>query len=198
MDYSLITHVLPNAVPINDHSYALDTRTCKALQAYATMEEADIPDEIRIGRVMELMLESYSLRELKRHPEDTAEVYSAIADFLKGWPEERKQGKRKAEEIFSYTEDHALIVAAFRQAYGISLKELKAMHWWEFLALLSGIPDSTALSRIMGIRAMEIDPKEPPKVKTAKRKAKEAVALKRKGGREKTGEEIISDAFAGL
>ena len=198
MDYSLITHVLPDAFEVNGHSYGLDTRTCRALQAYATLEEEDIPDEVRIGRVIELMLTPAARYALRRNIGDSAEVYSRIAGFLRGWPEDRKPGKRKAEEVFSYTEDHALIVAAFRQAYGIGLKELKEMHWWEFLALLSGIPDSTVLSRIMGIRAMDIDPKEPPKVKAAKRKAKEAAALKRKGGRAKTGEEIISEAFAGL
>ena len=201
MDFSLIIHRLPASAEANTREYELDTRTMKALQAYAVIEEDDetIPEEVKLSKVMALMLSPRASLKLAKHPEDAAEVYRKIADFLRGWPEEpRKAGRHKAEEIFSYSEDHALIVAAFRQAYGISLDELRAMHWWEFRALLSGIPEDTSLSKIMGIRAMEIDPKEPPKVKAAKRNAKEAAALKRKGGRAKTGEEILSDAFAGL
>lgn len=201
MDYSLITHRLPENIAVNGRTYKLDTRTMKALQAYAVMTEDDdtIPEEVKVSKVMELMLDAPSVFLLAKNPKDTAEAFQKIADFLRGWPEEeRKPGRHKPEEIFSYSEDHALIVAAFRQAYGISLAELKELHWWEFRALLAGIPDSTMLSKIMGIRAMEIDPKEPPKIKAAKRSAKEAAALKRKGGRAKTGEEILSDAFAGL
>lgn len=201
MDYSLITHRLPENIAVNGRTYKLDTRTMKALQAYAVMAEDDetIPEEVKLSKVIALMLDAPSSFLLARNPEDTAKVYAKIADFLNGWPEEpRKPGKHKAEEIFSYSEDHALIVAAFRQAYGVSLEELREMHWWEFRALIAGIPEGTTLSRIMSIRSMEIDPKEPPKIKTAKREAKEAAALKRKGGRAKTGEEILSDAFAGL
>ena len=201
MDYSLVTHELKRAISVEGRQYKLDTRTIRALQAYAVMAEEDetIPDEVRTGRILELMLDTSSLFKLRKNPEDAAELYRGIASFLQGWPEEgRKPGKHSPEEIFSYSEDHALIVAAFRQAYGIDLVSLRNLHWWEFRALLQGIPDTTVLSRVMGIRAMDIDPKDPPKVKVAKNRAKAAVAIKRKGGREKTGEDIISDAFSGL
>lgn len=201
MEYSIITHALPQYVEAGGKKLDLDTRTCRALQALAVIGEEDIPAEIRIWRVLELMLAGHSFIALKTppRPEDAAEAYEAVSGFLRGWPEDRKPAGKRPEEIFSFSEDHALIVASFRQAYGISLRELKALHWWEFRALLRGIPEGTSLSAVMGIRSMEIDAKDPPKVKTAKRKAKAAVALRHTaGGRAKTGEEIVSDAFASL
>ncbi len=200
MDYSLITHKLPANISIADRTYTLDTRTAKALQAYAIMAEDDeaIPFEVRAGEIIELMLDAPSSFLLMRNKGDTAELFRRISDFLNGWPRDDRRNGSKGKDIFSFEFDHALIVAAFRQAYGISLSELKSMHWWEFMALLQGIPDCTVLSRVMGIRSMDIDPKDPPKVKKAKRNAKAAVAITRKGGREMTGEDIVSQAFAGL
>ena len=199
MDYSLITHTLEESITVNGRVYRLDTRTTKALQAFAITEEDDetIPDEVRISKVISIMLDHQSSLLLAHHTADTMNVYRSITAFLKGWPQDEKK-KSEKESVFSFAEDHALIVAGFRQAYGVSLAELKSMHWWEFRALLMGMPEETVLSSTMRIRTMDIDPKEPPKVKAAKRKAKEAVALKRTGGRAKTGEEIISDAFRGL
>lgn len=54
--------------------------------------------------------------------------------------------------------DGDFIVAAFQQAYGIDLTE-GDMHWHRFKALLNGLPEGTALSRIMGYRAYETPPK---------------------------------------
>ena len=198
MDFSLITHHLVDTITVEGRSYQLSTKTMKALQAFAVLDEADIPEEIKISRILDLMLTPSSAMKLKANPEDTPEVYRGIADFLRGWPTDEKPKDDHREEVLSFSEDHALIIAAFRQAYGIDLTSLRALHWWEFRALLQGLPEDTVLSRTIGIRTMKIDPKDPPKVKAAKRRAKEAAALKRKGGREKTGEEIISEAFASL
>lgn len=201
MDFSLITHTLKDTIETGENAYRIDVRTTKALQALAVMGEVDetIPDEVRYGRIIELMLDTASRFTLSRNPKDYPAVYAEIIRFLDGWPEEAERPtSSRTADMFSFTEDHAFIVAAFRQAYGISLKELKALHWWEFRALLAGIPEDTTLSKVMHIRAMEIDPKEPPKVRMAKQKAKAATALHKKGGKAKTGEEIVSEAFSSL
>ena len=58
-----------------------------------------------------------------------------------------------------FHQDAALILAAFRQAYGIDLyHEQGRLHWLEFLALLSGIPQNTRLSEVMEIRACKVPP----------------------------------------
>ena len=56
-------------------------------------------------------------------------------------------------------EPQVRLLAAFRQAYGIDLyHEQGRLHWLEFLALLSGIPQNTRLSEVMEIRACKVPP----------------------------------------
>ena len=72
MDFSLITHALPETIAVDGMALHLDTRTVRALQALAVTAEDDIPAEVRIPRVAELMLTPQSMLELRRHPKDTA------------------------------------------------------------------------------------------------------------------------------
>lgn len=54
-------------------------------------------------------------------------------------------------------QDAALIVAAFRQQYGIDLPHAALrLDWRVFHALLSGITDDTMLGNVMGIRAAKL------------------------------------------
>lgn len=48
--------------------------------------------------------------------------------------------------------DGEFIVASFQQAYGIDLTSIEHMHWHRFRALLSGLPDDTKMSKIIGYR----------------------------------------------
>lgn len=54
-----------------------------------------------------------------------------------------------------YELDADLIYAAFLGQYGIDLVEVEHLHWHKFLALLSGLNDSTRLREVMGYRCYE-------------------------------------------
>ena len=202
MDYSLITHSLKDRITVEDRTYMIDTRTTKALQALAILDEREMPEGYRIERVLDTMLTGAARVHLDANKQDILAVHDGIIAFLKGWPEPESYvkipHKKSAEEILSYSEDHALILAAFRQAYGISLAELKALHWWEFRALLTGIPESTVLGNVMSIRGMKISPKASPEVKKKKREAKASVRLHVQKDPDVSGEDIISAAFSSL
>ena len=48
--------------------------------------------------------------------------------------------------------------SSFQQAYGIDLTDPGlSMHWHRFLALLRGLPEDTALARVMGFRGWRAD-----------------------------------------
>ena len=59
------------------------------------------------------------------------------------------------ERIMDFEQDAELIIAAFRQVYGINLYKDK-LHWFEFSCLLSCMPDGSKYSEILGIRARPI------------------------------------------
>ena len=72
---------------------------------------------------------------------------------------EQKKSDDCGQRVMDFHQDAALILAAFRQAYGIDLyHEQGRLHWLEFLALLSGIPQNTRLSEVMEIRACKVPP----------------------------------------
>ena len=54
-----------------------------------------------------------------------------------------------------YELDSDLIYSAILGQYGIDLFEVKEMHWHKFLALISGLNESTKLREVMGYRCYE-------------------------------------------
>ena len=86
---------------------------------------------------------------------EAREATEKARDILFAEPERESGGHR----VLDFRQDAELILAAFRQAYGIDLfREHGRLHWLEFLALLSGIPQNTRLSEVMEIRACKVPP----------------------------------------
>lgn len=54
--------------------------------------------------------------------------------------------------VLDYELDADLIYAAFLGQYGIDLYDVTDLHWHKFLALLSGLNESTKLREVMGYR----------------------------------------------
>ena len=186
--FSLLTDELPRSIFIQEGTIEIDikTDTLTALQCLSMLDNDDIPDAVRISCVIETIL-----AEGEEIPPDLyLDAFSAILDYLKGFPGEG--GTKSREPVFSYSQDHAYVVAGFRQAYGMSLEDIHKTHWWEFQALLSGLPEGTRLSQIMRIRSMEIDPKASPAEKLRIQKAKSLLRIKRKRRKGETGYDIIS------
>ena len=86
---------------------------------------------------------------------EAREATEKARDILFAEPERESGGPR----VLDFRQDAELILAAFRQAYGIDLfQEHGRLHWLEFLALLSGIPQGTRLAEVMEIRACKVPP----------------------------------------
>lgn len=186
--FSLLTDELPRSVFIQDGTIEVDikTDTLTALQCLSMLDNDDIPDAVRVSCVVETIL-----AEGEEIPPDMyLDAFSAILDYLKGFPLEG--GTKSREPVFSYSQDHAYVVAGFRQAYGMSLEDIHKTHWWEFQALLSGLPEGTRLSQIMRIRSMDIDPKASPAEKLRIQKAKSLVRIKKRKRKGESGFDIIS------
>lgn len=87
--------------------------------------------------------------------EEAREATEKARAILFAEPERESGGPR----VLDFHQDAELILAAFRQAYGIDLfQEHGRLHWLEFLALLSGIPQGTRLAEVMEIRACKVPP----------------------------------------
>ena len=186
--FSLLTDELPRSIFIQEGTIEIDikTDTLTALQCLSMLDNDDIPDAVRISCVIETILAEGE----EILPDMYLDAFSAILDYLKGFPVEG--GTKSREPVFSYSQDHAYVVAGFRQAYGMSLEDIHKTHWWEFQALLSGLPEGTRLSQIMRIRSMDIDPKASPAEKLRIQKAKSLVRIRKRKRKGESGFDIIS------
>ena len=186
--FSLLTDELPRSVFIQDGTIEIyiKTDTLTALQCLSMLDNDDIPDAVRISCVIETILAEGE----EILPDMYLDAFSAILDYLKGFPVEG--GTKSREPVFSYSQDHAYVVAGFRQAYGMSLEDIHRTHWWEFQALLSGLPEGTRLSQIMRIRSMDIDPKASPAEKLRIQKAKSLVRIRKRKRKGESGFDVIS------
>lgn len=94
--------------------------------------------------------------------------------------------------ILDYELDSDLIYSAFLGQYGIDLIDVEHLHWHKFLALLSGINDSTRLREVMGYRCYE---KSTEKEEIWREKLKRAWEIDRISVEDKEELDKFSDLF---
>ena len=93
-------------------------------------------------------------------PEDSDKAIEGLLWFFSRGENEGDGGKakdgKKPKRSYDFEQDADHIYASFCAAYGIRLSEVEHMHWWEFLALFSGLPEDTSMRRIMYYRTCDI------------------------------------------
>ena len=178
---------LPERVTADGHSYRVDLDFRNVLRMMEVMGRDDLLPEARDWLALRCIMRS--------PPKRTGPLLGAVRALL--FPAHKGgDGKR----ITSFEQDADLIRAAFRQAYGIDLYRDK-LHWLEFTALLSALPEGSRYSEVLGIRARPMP--APTKYNQHERewlaKAKAAVALELDDNeRAKAYEQGVKALFAGL
>lgn len=96
--------------------------------------------------------------------------------------------------VIDYELDSDLIYSAFLGQYGIDLIDIEYLHWHKFLALLSGLNDSTRLREIMGYRCYE---KSTEKEEVWREKLRRAWEINRMSAEEREELDQFSNLFKG-
>lgn len=87
-------------------------------------------------------------------PKALTEAVNAFFGLLDEPPAYRKT---EGPQTLDWTQDAALLTAAFKQLYGIELwRDCWTLDWRVFMALVSGVTDESALGGIMDLRARKI------------------------------------------
>ena len=178
---------LPDSVTVLGKRYRLDLDFRNILRMMEVMARDDLIPSARAYLALKCVM--------KRPPKNPGPVLDAVRGLL--FPE-RKHGDGK--RLTSFEQDADLIRAAFRQAYGIDLYRDK-LHWMEFSALLSVLPEGSRYSEVLGIRSRPMP--AATKYNQAERewlaKAKAACALEMsENDRERAYAEGVKSVFAGL
>lgn len=105
----------------------------------------------------------YIIRYFYDQPKNIAAALDGLVDFInleqlrenisennEDNPEEDSNDK----PLFSFYYDYPYILAGFLSAYGINLRTVGYMHWWEFRLLFDGLPEDTEIKKRIMYRAI--------------------------------------------
>jgi len=131
---------LPDSVRVAGRRYRLDLDFRNVLRLMNELGRDDVLPTVREYRALRCVM--------RRPPRRTAPVMAAVRELLFPARGSVPAGKR----LTSFEQDADLIRAAFLQEYGIDLWRDR-LHWIEFSALLSALPEGSRYSDVLGIRA---------------------------------------------
>ncbi len=83
------------------------------------------------------------------------EVVEEVLGFYSGGMPNGKGKGANRKRLYDFSADEPYIYASFLQAYNIDLREA-SIHWWNFKALLSALPQETVFEKVLQIRGTEI------------------------------------------
>lgn len=107
------------------------------------------------------------LQYFKEQPDDFEKAADALSDFvaMKNFyepgmedcePGEEKGDEEPRKNVYSFTIDYPFIFSAFLQDYGINIRTIRYMHWWEFRMLFSGLSENTEIKQRILYRSTDL------------------------------------------
>ncbi len=97
---------------------------------------------------------------------------------------------------FSYDHDAGFIYQAFMNAYNIDLAN-DYLHWWQFRALFTSLPEDCNFMKIVGYRVMKIPQKASKQQKEYYQKMKKLYALPLPEAQKKQNDELTQALMTG-
>lgn len=158
---NFLTDPLPESLHIHGVEYPIDTDFRAILHYDEELRNAEESME-DIRRCLKLVFAD-------RPPLDLEEAAGQMAWFVRGGKTEEKRHKpsKRILEInsntpFDFHEDGELIYSAFRRndVYGLDLRSVPYLHWWEFLAMVNDLPEDVQLSRVILYRTIDTGNKD--------------------------------------
>jgi Bacteriophage Gp15 protein. len=178
-DFNFLTQDLPHSVTYGGAEYSADFSVGKVL-AVLTYKAEDTAHYLVYA--FSLLFPDYDIDLV----DDDALVglVNGSERILLGYPMWGKQGKKKeGPPDLDWEQDSPALIASFRSVYGLSLAEVRSLHWWEFKCLLECLPaEGNILGEIRHIRSMDIPPDATPEMKKSIQKAKRQVAIQIRPG----------------
>lgn len=100
-------------------------------------------------------------------PENLKKALDALQDFItmeawKNWEtagdpeEETEEPYQKEKDIYSFEIDYPFLFSGFLQDYGINIRTVPYMHWWEFQMLFWGLSENTEIKQRIKYRSMDV------------------------------------------
>ena len=143
---NIITNGMPDSIEVDGKEYKIYTDFREFIELTEIIESKDT------SKLAEYLIGLFIFEV----PENQEEAIHKIELFLNLNKErEPSEGGQKKSPSFSFSEDSAYILGAFREVYGIDLAKIKYMHWFEFNALMMALPQETELKKRIYYRSID-------------------------------------------
>lgn len=136
-------NALPEALEWHGDKIYLDLSYSAFYAALDALNDARLGEWVKLETALDIL----TVGEHPVEPELLTEILNLVKDDS---PKTNEPKRMDIEQDWDY------ICAAFQQAYNIDLYTDKSIHILRFRALLKGLPKTTKLSEIVGIRAAKI------------------------------------------
>ncbi len=152
-----ITGPLPRTVVISGVEYPIQTDFRTILRYDSLIKE---------GREDGSEMEEALLLMFGDIPENMEEAIDRLGWFIQCGKEDR--GKKPSNQLLGinnnrpmdFGKDARLIWAAFRRVYGIDLRAIDYLHWWDFMEMLEELPPDVRLNVVIRYRIIDTGDKK--------------------------------------
>lgn len=145
------------------------------MDCMSIQQDSSLDDDVKA----EYLLSRFYSSNVER--DDRGMAFQHALNFLKGAPTpeyERANIPSSGECPVYWDLDSPAIYASFRQAYGMTLEDIRCLHWWEFLALLYNIPAESRMGYLFATRSRVVDTTLKPKDQIKEREIKKSARPK--------------------
>lgn len=155
-----LNDLLPSTFTYCGEEILIDLSFDNVLDVFDVLEMKELPEFYRAELCLVLLFGEDVISF-----EDTIEIYNEVFDLFLETDNNKRikydlagntMPTKKEEPLIDLNQDAEFLYASFIQAYGINLiKEQGELHWYEFKALLNGLPEDTIIKQIIHIRSYE-------------------------------------------
>ena len=155
-----LNDLLPATYKYNEEDIEIDLSFDNILDIFDVLKMFELPEYHRAELCLTLLFGEDIIEG-----EDIINVWNEVFElYLDSTKEEmvkydlagNPMPTKKEEPLIDLSQDAEFLYASFVQAYGINLiKEQGKLHWYEFKALLNGLPEDTIIKQIIHIRSYE-------------------------------------------
>lgn len=134
----------------------------------------------------------------KKTPEDFNAAIESLVGFVvmdalktSGKEIEYENNYMPRKEVYSFEIDYPFIFSAFLSEYGINIRTIPYMHWWEFRLLFDGLSERTEIKQRIMYRSINLNSIKNKEERERIRRIQDAIRLPDSG----VSDYEIGDAF---
>lgn len=165
----------PTSVVVNGEEIPIITDFRSYIQLHDMLRDDDIT-----------YLEKYAIimNYFEKPPSDFTEAVEQLMQFVEmravpkcGVQHNEEYEAEGRKELYSFSIDYPFIFSAFLHDYGINIRKIPYMHWWEFCALFEGLSDDTEIKQRISYRSVDINQIEDKKERKRIQKIQNMIQL---------------------